>query len=94
VRIKEEDILKTAFNTQYGHYEFVVLPFRVTNAPTVFMDMMHQIFKPYLDKFLKVFINELLIYSKSPEDHVTHLKMVLEKLREHMLYAKFNKYEF
>jgi hypothetical protein len=94
VRIKEEDILKTAFNTWYGYYEFVVMPFGVTTAPTVFINMMHLIFQPYLDKFVVVFIDDILIYSRSPEDHVAHLKLVLEKLREHKLYAKFSKCEF
>jgi hypothetical protein len=94
VRIKEEDITKTAFNTRYSHYEFVVMPFGVTNAPAVFMDLMHWIFRPYLDKFVVVFINDILIHSRSPEDHAAHLKLVLEKLREHQLYAKLNKCEF
>jgi hypothetical protein len=94
VRIKEEDIPKTAFNTRYGHYEFVVMPFRVTNVPAIFMDLMHRIFRPYLDKFVVVFINNILIYSKSPEEHAIHLKLVLDKLRENELYAKFSKCEF
>jgi hypothetical protein len=70
------------------------MPFRVTNAPAVFMDLMHQIFRPYLDKFVVVFIDDSLIYSKNPEEHTAHLKLVLEKLRKHKLYAKFSKCEF
>jgi hypothetical protein len=83
-----------AFNTRYGHYKFVVMPFGVTNAPAVFMVLMYRIFRPYLDKFVVVFIDDILIYSKSPDEHATHLKLVLEKLREHKLYAMFSKYEF
>jgi hypothetical protein len=94
VWIKKEDIPKTAFNIRYDHYEFVVISFRVTNAPAVFMDLMHRIFRPYLDKFVVVFIDDILTNSKSPEEHATHLKLLLEKLREHKLYAKFSKYEF
>jgi hypothetical protein len=94
VRIKEEDIPKTIFNTRYDHYEFVVIPFGVTNAPVVFRDIMHRILRPYLDKFVVVFINDILIYSKSSEEHATHLKLLLEKLKERKLYAKFNKCEF
>jgi hypothetical protein len=93
VRIKEEDILKTACNTCYGHYEFVVMPFGVTNVPAAFMDLMHRIFRPYLDKLVVVFINDILIYSKCPKEHATHLKLVLDKLRENELYAKFSKCE-
>jgi hypothetical protein len=94
VRIKKEDIPKTTFNTRYWHYKFMVMLFGVTNAPAVFMDLMNRIFRSYLDKFVVVFIDDILIYSKSPEEHATHLKLVLEKLREHKLYAKFNKCEF
>jgi hypothetical protein len=94
VRIKEEDILITTFNTRYGHYEFVVMLFGITNAPAVFMDLMHSIFKTYLVKFVVVFIDDILIYSRNPEDRAAHLKLVLEKLREHKLYAKFSKCEF
>jgi hypothetical protein len=94
VRIKEEDIPKAAFNKRYGHYEFIVMPFRVTNAPTVFMDLMHKIFQPYLDKFVVVFIDDIMIYSKCPNEHTEHLKLVLEKLKEHKLCTKFNKCEF
>jgi hypothetical protein len=94
VRIKKKDIPKTAFNTWYGHYEFVRMPFGVTNAPAVLMDLMHRIFRPYMEKFIVVFINDILSYSKSSEEHTTHLKLVLDKLREHKLYAKFSKCEF
>jgi hypothetical protein len=94
VRIKEEDLPKAAFNTRYGYYEFMVMPFGVTNVPAMFMDLMHRIFRPYLDKFVVVFIDDILIYSKSSEDHAVHQKIVLEKLREHKLYAKFSKCEF
>jgi hypothetical protein len=93
-RIKEDDRLKTAFNTRYDHYEFVVMLFGVTNVLAVFIDLMHRIIKPYLDKFVVVFIDDILIYSKSLEDHTAYLKIVLEKLREHQLYAKFSKCEF
>jgi hypothetical protein len=72
----------------------MVMPFGLTNTPAVFMDLMHRIFRPYLDKFVVVFTDDILIYSKSPEDHATHLKLVLEKLGEHKLYAKFSKCEF
>jgi hypothetical protein len=94
VRIKEEDIPKIAFNTHYGHYKFVVMPFGVTNALAVFMDLMHRIFSPFLDKFVVIFIDDILIYSKSPEEHARHLKLVLEELRKHKLYSKFSKCEF
>jgi hypothetical protein len=94
VRIKEENIPKTVFNTRYEHYEFVVMPFGVTNAPAVFMGLMHRVFRLYLDKFMVVFIDNILIYSKNPEEHASYLKLVLDKLRENKLYAKFNKCEF
>jgi hypothetical protein len=94
VRIKEDDITKMAFNTRYGHYEFVVMLFGVTNTPAVFMDLMHRNFRSYLDKFVVVFIDDILIYSRSPEEHAIHLELVLDKLRENKLYAKFNKCEF
>jgi hypothetical protein len=74
--------------------EFVMMPFGLTNASATFMDLMHRVFRPYLDKFVVIFINDILIYSKSPEKHAEHLKLVLEKLREHRLYAKFSKCEF
>ena len=94
VRIKEEDIHKTTFRTRYGHYEFVVVPFGLTNAPVVFMCLMNGIFKKYLDKFFIVFLYEILIYSKSEEEHEHHLRLVLQVLRENHLYAKLIKCYF
>ncbi|GJZ53083.1 putative reverse transcriptase domain-containing protein [Tanacetum coccineum] len=94
LRVHEDDIPKTAFRTRYGHYEFMVMPFGLTNAPAVFMDLMNRVYKPYLDKFVIVFINDILIYSKSKEEHEVHLKLVLELLRKEKLYAKFFKSEF
>ncbi|XP_052734114.1 uncharacterized protein LOC128196660 [Vigna angularis] len=94
IRVKEGDIQKTAFRSRYGHYEYVVMPFGVTNAPAVFMDYMNRIFRPYLDKFVVVFIDDILIYSKSCEEHEEHLRVVLGVLREKELYAKLSKCEF
>jgi hypothetical protein len=94
VRIREEDILKTMFNMQYGHYLFVMIPYGLTNVSTTFIDLMHRVFRPYLDKFMVIFIDDILIYSKNPEEHAKHLKLLLEKLREHWLFAKFSKCEF
>jgi hypothetical protein len=94
LRIKEEDISKTAFRTRYGHYEFVVMPFGLTNAPAVFMDLMNRVFKPHLDQFVVVFIDDILIYSKDEIEHEEHLRCILETLRNHQLYAKFKKCEF
>ncbi|KAI5649734.1 hypothetical protein M9H77_35739 [Catharanthus roseus] len=94
VRIREKDIPITAFNTRYGHYEFVVMPFGLTNAPATFMDLMHRVFNPYLDKFVVIFIDDILVYSPNPEVHEQHLRKVLQTLREHKLYAKFSKCEF
>ncbi|GJW93463.1 putative reverse transcriptase domain-containing protein [Tanacetum coccineum] len=82
LRVHEDDILKTAFRTRYGHYEFQVMPFVLTNAPAIFMDMMNRVCKPYLDKFVIVFIDEILIYSKSKEDHEEHVKLILEFLKK------------
>nr|GEW05839.1 putative reverse transcriptase domain-containing protein [Tanacetum cinerariifolium] len=89
LRVHEDDIPKTAFRTRYGHFEFIVMPFGLTNAPTVFMDLMNWVCKPYSDKFVIAFIDDILIYSKTKEDHEVHLKMVLELLKKGRLYAKF-----
>ncbi|GJX81549.1 putative reverse transcriptase domain-containing protein [Tanacetum coccineum] len=94
LRIREEDIPITAFRTRYGHYEFQVMPFGLTNAPTVFMDLMNRMCKPYLDKFVIVFIDDILIYSKNKEEHGEHLKTILNLLRSEKLYAKFSKCDF
>nr|GFB31933.1 putative reverse transcriptase domain-containing protein [Tanacetum cinerariifolium] len=94
LRVREEDIPKTAFRTRYGHYEFQVMPFGLTNAPTVFMDLMNRMCKPYLDKFVIVFINDILIYSRNKEEHEEHLKLILEFLKKEELYLKFSKCEF
>ncbi|GJR69765.1 putative reverse transcriptase domain-containing protein [Tanacetum coccineum] len=94
LRVHDEDISKTAFRTRYGHYEFQVMPFGSTNVPTIFMDLMNRVCKPYLDKFVIVFIDDILIYSKSEEEHVEHLKLILGLLKKEKLYAKFSKCEF
>ncbi|GKB36581.1 putative reverse transcriptase domain-containing protein, partial [Tanacetum coccineum] len=94
LRIREEDIPITAFWTWYGHYEFQVMPFGLTNAPAVFIDLMNQVCKPYLDKFVIVFIDDILIYSKSKEEHEEHLKIILGLLKKGQLYAKFSKCDF
>ena len=85
---------KIAFQTSYGHYEFIVMSFGLTNAPDAFISFMNEIFKPYLDLFVIVFIDDILIYSKSRKEHEEHLRIVLELLREKRLYAKFSKCEF
>ncbi|GJY52947.1 putative reverse transcriptase domain-containing protein [Tanacetum coccineum] len=94
LRVREEDIPKTAFRTRYGHYEFQVMPFGLTNAPAVFMDLMNRVCKPYLDKFVIVFIDDILIYSRNKKEHEEHLKAILELLKKEELYAKFSKCEF
>jgi hypothetical protein len=94
VRIKEEDINKTVSGTRYGHYEFTMAPFGLSNAPVVFMCLMNGDFREYLDKFVIVFLDDILIYSKSKEEHEQHLRMVLQVLREHQLYAKLSKCSF
>nr|CAE02128.2 OSJNBa0035M09.12 [Oryza sativa Japonica Group] len=94
LRIREEDIPKTAFTTRYGLYECTVMSFGLTNAPAFFMNLMNKVFMEFLDKFVVVFIDDILIYSKSEEEHEQHLRLVLEKLKEHQLYAKFSKCDF
>ncbi|GJR15661.1 putative reverse transcriptase domain-containing protein [Tanacetum coccineum] len=94
LRVREEDILKTTFRTRYGHYEFQVMPFGLTNVPAVFMDLVNRVYKPYLDKFVIVFIDNILIYSKSKQEHEEHLTLILELLKKEELYAKFSKCEF
>jgi hypothetical protein len=94
VRIKGEDVHKIAFRTRYGHYEFVVVPFGLTNSPATFMCLMNNVLNKFLDKFVLVFIDDILIYSKNRKEHDEHLILVLQVLREHQLYAKFNKCEF
>ncbi|GKA98730.1 putative reverse transcriptase domain-containing protein [Tanacetum coccineum] len=94
LRVREKDISKTEFRNQYDHYEFQVMPFGLTNAPTVFMDLMNRMCKPFLDKFVIVFIDDILIYSKNKKEHEEHLKAVLELLKKEKLYAKFSKCEF
>nr|GFD12377.1 putative reverse transcriptase domain-containing protein [Tanacetum cinerariifolium] len=107
LRVREEDIPKMTFKTRYGHFKFTVMPFGLTNAPAVFIDLMNRVCKPYLDKFFIMFIDDILIYSKSKENHGVHLKLskikeehevnlkiMLESLRKEKLYAKFSKCEF
>ena len=84
----------TAFRTRYGHYKFLVMPFGLTNAPAAFMDLMNRVFHPYLDQFVIVFIDDILVYSKNADEHVLHLRIVLQTLRDKQLYAKFFKCEF
>ena len=94
LKIKDADVHKTAFRTRYGHYEFLVMPFGLTNAPAAFMDLMNRVFRPYVDQFVVVFIDDILVYSKDRESHDTHLRVVLEILRKEQLYAKLSKCEF
>ncbi|GJW80884.1 putative reverse transcriptase domain-containing protein [Tanacetum coccineum] len=94
MRVRDEDIPKTAFRTRYGHYEFQVMSFGLTNAPVVFMDLMNHVCKPYLDKFVIVFIDDILIYSRNKEEHANHLRIILELLKKEKLYAKFSKCDF
>ncbi|KAJ9565014.1 LOW QUALITY PROTEIN: hypothetical protein OSB04_000980 [Centaurea solstitialis] len=94
LKVREEDVHKTAFRTRYGHFEFIVMPFGLTNAPAAFMDLMNRVCRPMLDRSVIVFIDDILIYSKSKEEHVEHLREVLEVLRKEKLYAKFSKCDF
>jgi hypothetical protein len=94
IKIRPADILKTAFSTRYGLYEYLVMSFGLTNAPAYFMYLMNSVFMLELDKFVVVFIDDILIYTKNEEEHVHHLHIVLQCLREHQLYAKFSKCDF
>ena len=94
LRVKEVDVLKTAFRTRYGHYEFLVMPFGFTNAPATYIDLMNRVFHPYLDQFVVVFIDDILVYSKDAQEHEHHLRIALQILRENQLFAKLSKYDF
>jgi len=94
VKVRASDVEKIAFRTRYGHYEFLVMPFGVTNAPATFMDLMNRVFSPFLDKFVVVFIDDILVYSKTREEHAEHLRAVFQLLRDHQLYAKLGKCQF
>ena len=94
LRVRDTDIPKTAFRTHYGHFEFTVMPFGLMSVPAAFMDLMLRVFQPYLDQFVVVFVDDILIYSQSEWEHEHHLRIVLQLLRDQQLYAKFSKYEF
>ena len=94
LRIRSSDIPKTAFTTRYGLYEYTVMSFGLTNAPAYFMYMMNKVFMEYLDKFVVVFIDDILVFSKIEAEHEEHLRLVLQKLREHQLYAKLSNCDF
>ena len=94
LRVKEVDVPKTAFRTRYGHYEFLVMPFGFINAPAAFMDLMNRVFRPYLDQFVVLFIDDILVYSKYAREHEHHLRIVLQTLRENQLFAKLSKCDF
>jgi hypothetical protein len=94
IKIKPSDVPKIAFSIRYGLYEYLVMTFGLTNAPAYFMYLMNSVFMPELDKFVVVFIDNILIYSKAEEDHADHLRVVLQRLCYHRLYAKFSKCEF
>ena len=94
IKIRPEDIPKTAFSTRYGLYEYLVMSFGLTNALAYFMYLMNSVFMPELDKFVVVFIDDILIYSENEKDHEEHIRIVLSRLREHKLYAKFSKCKF
>jgi hypothetical protein len=94
IKIRASDIPKTVFSTRYGLYEYLVMSFGLTNAPTYFMYLMNSVFMPELDKFVVVFIDDILVYSRNEEEHVDHLHVVLQRLREHRLYAKLSKCDF
>ncbi|GKF10060.1 putative reverse transcriptase domain-containing protein [Tanacetum coccineum] len=94
LRVRDEYIPKTAFRMRYGHYEFHVMPYGLTNAPAVFMDLMNRVCKPYLDKYMILFIDDILIYSRNKEEHKDYLRTILELLKKEKLYAKFSKCDF
>ena len=94
LRVRETDIPKTTFRTRYGYFEFTVMPFGLTNALAAFMDLMHRIFQPYLDQFVVVFVDDILIYSQLEWENEYHLRIVLQLLRDHQLYAKFSSMSF
>ena len=94
LHVKEVDVPKTAFKTRYGHYDFLVMPFGLTNAPAAFMDLMNRVFRLYLDQFVMVFIDDILVYSKDAQEHEHHLRIVLQTLRENQLFAKLSKCDF
>ena len=94
LRVREVDIPKTTFRARYGNFEFTMMPFGLTNALVAFMDLMHRVFQLYLDQFVMVLIDDILIYSQSEEEHEDHLRIVLQALKDHKLYAKFSKCEF
>ena len=94
LRINDVDVHKIAFRTRYGHYEFLVMSFGLTNAPATFMDLINRVFRPYVDQFVVVFIDDILVYSKDRKNHDTHLQVVLETLRKEQLYEKLSKCEF
>ena len=93
LRVKSEDVPKITFRTRYGHYEFLVMPFGLTNAPVAFLDSMKSVFNQYLDQFVVVFIDDILVCSKSREEHEFHLNIVLQTLRDKQIYAKLSKCE-
>ena len=92
--MRRDDIPKMAFRTRYEHYKFLVMFFGLTNAPVAFMDLMNTVFQNYLDSFFIAFIDNILVYSKNEDDHMGHLRVVLQTLKEHQLYAKYSKCEF
>ena len=94
LRVKEDDITKTAFWSRYDHYEFKEMPFRLTNAPATFTDLMNKVFREYLYKFVIIFIDDILIYSRNQEKHQHNLRLALQTSKEHQLYAKFSNCEF
>jgi hypothetical protein len=94
LRIKEGDIPKTTFQTHFGHYKFIVVPFGLTNAPTIFMSLMNGVFQKYLDHFVQVFLDDILIYSKNGREHEHHLQVVLSFFRDNKLYGKLSKFSF